>query len=145
LKEYKVIQNITNRLYQEEHPLLSIILEDSDVKIIQRSCEYFSSECERLYYPAKSFCVAIIYAHLIHFYFNELFYECLNDPELLFGNDKYFKTYEENTELYNSILKAINYSPEFKLNLSLPQLKTTFNYFVQEFQVNPDLYIAASS
>jgi hypothetical protein len=57
----------------------------------------------------------------------------LNDNELLYNNDPYFKTYSEDFEIYDSILKEIG-KWEFDVNLGMvPDVK---NYFVKEFMIN---------
>ena len=58
-------------------------------------------------YPAKSYFVAICYAYWISLDFRYDFLDLLDDPDLLAGNDPYFKPYSKDKETYNAILEQI--------------------------------------
>lgn len=141
MKEYKVIQRMNNLMKSEPVHFNKIVVEDQ-ASILPRAQEYFETGVDHLFYPSKSYCVAIIYSHLINFYFHESFLECLGDKDLLCGNDDYFVPYAEDKILYDLILKKINYSDQnFRLNLEISQVRATFNYFVEEFDVAPEKYL----
>lgn len=113
-----------------------VMVEDPD-KIIELGIKYFSEDLEKLYYPAKSFSVAIIYAYLIQKHFGEDFYASLNDPDLLCGNDQYFLPYDSAPHVYNAIISALEInSSEFTLNVSIEQVSKTVNFFYAEFGLN---------
>ena len=57
-------------------------------------------------YPAKSYVVAVCYAHWISEDFDEDFYEVLNDPDLLYNNDPYFVKYEDDKDVYDSFIQT---------------------------------------
>lgn len=131
---------MNNLLTQEPKKNSSIITEFEPESMLKYVEQYFNSDCEILSYPAKSYCVAIIYAHLISYYFYEDFYEVLSDPELLCLNDDYFVPYLKNKIFYDSALIKLNFSEGFNLNLNLPQIRSTFDYFVEEFSVQGSDY-----
>ena len=56
-------------------------------KIVQRAIEYPTIQSVKLFYPGKSYAVALIFAKLLELHFNEDFYTALDDPMLLLGND----------------------------------------------------------
>lgn len=142
MKDYKVIQKMNNLLKKERIHGEKIHLNFNEGSIFNYAVKYFSEECPELIYPAKSYCVAIIYSHLLSFYFNEDFYYLLNDEDLLCGNDPYFAPYKNEQVLYDKIISKLKISEKgFYLNLNLSQVKATFDYFVEEFDVNPKTYL----
>ncbi len=143
MKEFKVIQKMNNLLFKEDVTHFVKIYEKDPDSILRNACAYFTEEVRSLYYPSKSYCVAIIYAHLISFYFKESFWELLADKNLLNGNDDCFVPYYENPVLYDKILKSIGFDEKYRLNLSLPQVLATFTYFTDEFNVRPDDYLTS--
>jgi hypothetical protein len=106
-----------------EHEYLNL----SDEEIINITVNFFKSE-SKLIYPPKSYFVAIIYAHYISKYFNENFYELLDDEELLF-DDKYFVIYSKKKYVYDEIISKIDNIEDY--SSILPTLK----YFNQEFLI----------
>ena len=65
-------------------------------------------------YPAKSYAVAICYANWLSQDFKEPFFDLLDDKDLLYGNDPYFKRYSEDPkQTYIDILNKINLDDEF--------------------------------
>ena len=80
----------------------------------------------RLIYPAKSYFVAIVYAKLLECYFNENFYDCLDDEGLL-PDDYFFVPYNRNRNVYNAVLSRIDDPLEYKA------AEKTKEYFYQEF------------
>jgi hypothetical protein len=51
--------------------------------------------------------VAICYAWWLSHDFQEDFADLLNDKDLLYGNDPYFKPYSEDTDTYNAIIDKV--------------------------------------
>lgn len=131
-----------NNLLSKEQKKSSTVITDFDRNnMMDYASQYFSKECTLLSYPAKSYCVAVIYAHLLNFYFNEDFFEVLNDPELLCLNDDYFVPYLQEQEFYDLLLGKIGMlDPSFKLNLHLSQIHSTFHHFLEEFSVKNTNY-----
>ncbi len=109
----------------------------SKEELIGHITAYFRVEQKDLIYPAKSYCVAIIYALLLEEYFGEDFYHTLNDPELFQNTDQYFLPYSQNKEIYDQVLLQLKEEGTFpQLNLELDQVQTTVNCFKDEFFVN---------
>lgn len=99
----------------------------TDKELVEMVINFFKTE-SLLVYPAKSYFVAIVYAHCIKKYFGEDFYEVLNDKELLF-DDKYFIPYKEDKSVYDEIIKQIGDIDQYK------SIEKTVNYFKQEMLV----------
>jgi hypothetical protein len=102
-------------------------LELSDDEIIDMTVEFFKAE-SKLIYPPKSYFVAIIYAYYINIYFDDNFYELLNNRELL-PDDKYFVPYNDKKYVYDQIINKIGDISQYK------SIKTTLEYFKQEFLI----------
>ena len=83
-------------------------------------------------YPAKSYVVGICYAKWLKQYFAENFYESLNDPDLLFGNDPYFVVYEKDKNTYDAILNNIGFDFDETMGI-IPDIK---KYFIEEFLID---------
>ena len=73
---------------------------------------HFSQYVDEWIYPAKSYVVGICYAKWLEQDFGEDFYEVLDDPELLYGNDPYFVPYSEDEQIYDAILKELDFKEE---------------------------------
>lgn len=96
--------------------------------ISKQVIDFFINGSELLF-PAKSYFVAIIYAKCLEKYFNEDFYESLNDIELL-PDDKYFIPYGKDKQTYDNILKIIDNIWEYD------SINKTHEYFKKEFICN---------
>ena len=86
-------------------------LNDVDVvisdDIVADAVMHFEEKVDEWIYPAKSYVVAICYAKWLEQDFGEDFYEVLDDPDLLYGNDPYFVPYSNDEGTYNAILEEI--------------------------------------
>jgi len=135
---YKQRQEIYHRVFKQT----DIKSEESYIvehdKIVKRAVEYFTEHQEELYYPAKSYCVAIIYARLLEIHFGKDFYEALNDSSLLFHNDKYYRPYCEDKDIYDQILEQI---PPDYTRLTLPNVQETVCHFLREFLLDTSLVV----
>ena len=97
----------------------------SDEELVNEIVDFFISG-SRLIYPAKSYFVAIVYAKLLEEHFDENFYDCLSDKELL-PDDYFFVPYNRNRNVYNAVLSKIGDPLEYKA------AEKTKEYFYQEF------------
>ena len=97
----------------------------SDEELVNEIVDFFISG-SKLIYPAKSYFVAIVYAKLLEEHFNENFYDCLSDKELL-PDDYFFVPYNRNRNVYNAVLSRIGNPLEYKA------AEKTKEYFYQEF------------
>ena len=107
IKEWKTRQALYHKLNNEHIDDLNKIKVEFSKDIIENAVKYFYDKDMGFVYPSKSYVVAICYAHWLSKDFKEDFIELLNDKNLLYGNDPYFKTYDEDTYTYDEILKKI--------------------------------------
>lgn len=131
MKEWKVRQQIFHRLNQQHDDDLSLHNVEIKDNIVENAIKYFTTTELGWVYPAKSYVVGICYARWLNEHFAEDFYDALNDPELLHGNDPYFVPYEQDKDTYNAILNAVTF--EFDENNGIvPDVK---KYFKEEFML----------
>jgi hypothetical protein len=108
MKTWKLKQEIYHRLNKDH----SDDLNNVEIKFTETAYEdayrHFIERVDEWVYPAKSYFVAICYASWISKDFDEDFYELLNDPMLLAGNDPYFVPYENDKELYDRLIEKID-------------------------------------
>lgn len=107
MKEWKVRQEYFHMMNKDFKDDLNKVKIKMTNDIVKESVRHFNEYVDEWIYPAKSYVVAICYAHWISEDFDEDFYELLNDPELLAGNDPYFVTYDEDKYTYDRILEEI--------------------------------------
>lgn len=121
-----------------------IVVEDySADQIIEKALAYPKSTAIELYYPAKSYAVAIIFALLLKKEFGEDIYTALSDPFLLNGDDPYFKTYPESKEIYDAILKHFPMDCVLNAKQYSENFQKTCNYFYMQFLLNDEMKIYA--
>lgn len=133
MKDWKVRQHI----YHALNPITDYIdgediVQHNRSQLVQDIVDYFTGEQAELVYPAKSYAVAIIYAQLLNKYFGEDFWNALDDPDLLFGNDRFFVPFSEDPQTYKEAFAQIDTDVE---NLPWSQVRTTISYFKEEFML----------
>ena len=127
-KEWKIRQALYHKLNSDYTDDLKKVKIEINKNIVENAVRYFYNTDMPFIYPSKSYVVAICYAYWLSKDFGEDFYELLSDKDLLYGNDPYFKTYEEDTKTYDEILKKIT---PFNENKGIvPDIK---NYYMSEF------------
>ena len=115
------------------------IIEEWDPEIIaERAKLYWKKQTKELYYPAKSYAIAVTYAFLLQENFGGFVQDYLKDPDLLGGNDPYFKPFcDENYRIYNEIIPtyfmALKDTEKHSENF-----KKTLDYFYKEFLLAED-------
>lgn len=130
--EWKILQEIYHRLNTElSDDAKNFDIEFSD-NIVENAIKYFKQTNIGWIWPAKSYMVGICYAKWLKDIYGGEFLEYLNDPELLYNNDPYFKTYKEDQNSYNCILKAINYLEFDEDKGVVPEVR---KYFELEFNL----------
>ena len=107
MQEWKVRQAVYHRLNQSHDDDLSNFDIVISQNVVEDAIKYFTTTELGWVYPAKSYVVAICYARWIAENFSEEFYTVLDDRNLLFGNDPYFKPYSDASDIYNAILAKI--------------------------------------
>jgi len=127
-KEWKIRQALYHKLNSDYTDDLKKIKIEINKNIVENAVRYFFNEDMPFIYPSKSYVVAICYAYWLSKDFSEDFYELLDDNNLLYGNDPYFKTYSEDTKTYDEILKKVMPLDENKG--IVPDIK---NYYMAEF------------
>ena len=131
MKEWKIRQEIFHRLNTDHDDDLSLHTVEVRDEIVENAIKYFTTTELGWVYPAKSYVVAICYARWLNQHFSEDFYESLNDPELLHGNDPYYVPYEQDKDTYNKILNAVGFDFNEKIGI-IPDVKM---YFLKEFDL----------
>jgi hypothetical protein len=118
----------------------TIIEEWDTTTIIERALEYPFKQTKELYYPAKSYAIATTYAILLSKYFDGNISDYLSDPELLAGNDPYFKTYDEASLIYDNLI--VRFLPMLRSSDGFwdhsENYKRTLDYFHKEFLLAED-------
>jgi hypothetical protein len=131
MKEWKIRQEIFHRLNTDHDDDLSLHTVEVRDEIVENAIKYFTTTELGWVYPAKSYVVAICYARWLNQHFSEDFYESLNDPELLHGNDPYYVPYEQDKDTYNKILNAVGFDFNEEIGI-IPDVKM---YFLKEFDL----------
>tara|TARA_B110000503_G_scaffold16382_1_gene23308 strand:+ start:4078 stop:4485 length:408 start_codon:yes stop_codon:yes gene_type:complete len=80
--------------------------------IVKNALRHFKEHVNEWIYPAKSYAVAICYAKWLERDYGEDFYAALDDEDLLFGNDPYFKPYYESKSEYDAILAELDFKED---------------------------------
>jgi len=124
------------------------LLEETDLEVVERfepedivkdAVSYLTEHRDELYYPGKSYAVAVVYAVKIQEHFGDDMWEVLQDEDLLF-DDPYFEPYNINTsDMYEAIVEQVEKINGFELDENLPYLERTIEYFEQEFMLDEDI------
>jgi hypothetical protein len=131
MKEWKIRQEIFHRLNIDHDDDLSLHNVEVQDEIVENAIKYFTTTELGWVYPAKSYVVAICYARWLNQHFSEDFYESLNDPELLHGNDPYYVPYDQDKDTYNKILNTVGFNFNEDIGI-IPDVKM---YFLKEFDL----------
>ena len=105
MTEWKIRQEIYHRLKKDHDDDLSKYEIEFTKDIVKQAIRYFRETDIGWIYPSKSYMVGICYSRWLSENFGGNPLDYLNDNELLYNNDPYFKTYSEDFEIYDSILK----------------------------------------
>lgn len=110
-----------------------IIFEDLPEMIVKRALDYPKVQSKELYYPGKSYCIAVTYAKLLEIHFKEDFISCLDDPDLLFNNDPYFRPYSSDKNVYDQIISGYDWKVLEDHSLTSVNFQKSLSYFFEEF------------
>lgn len=105
MKEWKARQSayhLTASLFKDD--LTDVEINWQPDLTVEFALTHFKEYVDEWVYPAKSYVVAICYAHWLERDFGEDFFEALNDPALLFNNDPHFVPYWQDQDTYDAIL-----------------------------------------
>ena len=98
MNEWRIKQDIYHRLNTDHTDDLNVVDIVITETVKEDALRHFVEYVDEWIYPAKSYVVAYCYAHWISIEYNENFWELLNDPMLLAGNDPYYKTIDQDTD-----------------------------------------------
>jgi len=132
MKEHKLRQEIYHRLnteYDDDLKNFKVVISD---RVIDDAVKYFTNRDIGWVYPGKSYMVGICYAKWLAKEFGGDPIEYLKDSDLLYGNDPYFKSYEEDSDTYDNILDLIGNWDFDESEGLVPDVK---NYFLAEFGI----------
>ncbi len=129
MKDWRIVQELYHKLNTEHTDDLNRVDIRFSKDVVCDALLHFTNYVDEWIYPAKSYFVAICYASWIASDFNEDFYEILDDPMLLAGNDPYFVPYSKSKYEYDEILKHI-YINNIKMSGMVPDVR---EYYEQEF------------
>ena len=135
MKEWKLRSKIYHTLFTKYDDDLSkevIVHQYDKQEIIDKAILYPTVQTKELYYPAKSYAVAITWALLLEKEFGEDIYESLNDKDLLYENDPYFVTYDNDSETYDSIIEKFPMEVVYDITSGCKNFINTKNYFYKE-------------
>ena len=109
MEKWKVKQIIFHQLndtFDDDLADKTVIIDDD---IITNAVQCFNDKDIGFVYPAKSYMVAICYAKWLAEDYGGVKLAYLNDPDLLYGNDPYFKPYSEDKRKYDLILDIVSW------------------------------------
>ena len=137
MEDWKIRQELYHRLntvHDDDLNDKDIVITDN---IVTDAVRYFKEDNLGWIYPSKSYMVAICYARWLSEEFGGNPIDYLNDIDLLFGNDPYFVTYDEDTVKYNQIL---GYIGSWQFNETKGFVPDVKSYFLKEFMIdNPSI------
>lgn len=131
MKDWKIasqVYHLLNKYHTDDLNRVNITWIENDV--VEWSCKHFNEHVEEWVYPAKSYFVAICYAHWLSQDFDENFWDLLNDDMLLADNDPYFVTYNSDRKTYDNIIKKV----EFPIKM-LGMVPDVRKYYENEFKL----------
>lgn len=128
-KEWKQWQQVYNQLVQDHSDAGHKHARRIEEEIVENALFYLKEKANYGIYPAKSYMVGIIYATMIHRVYKEDFYDVLDDPDLLCGQDDFFVPYSKDKENYDKIIARLDSMPNW---LEMGWAPTTVGYFYLE-------------
>lgn len=133
MEDWKIRQELYHRLntvHDDDLNDKDIVITDN---IVTDAVRYFKEDNLGWIYPSKSYMVAICYARWLSEEFGGNPIDYLNDIDLLFGNDPYFVTYDEDPIIYNQIL---GYIGGWQFDETIGYVPDVKSYFLKEFMIN---------
>lgn len=113
MKTWKMCQQLYNALVTEHTDAQHLHERRYSDEKIENALDYFRHQLPYGVYPAKSYAIAIVYATLLEEVYGEDFFEVLNDPELLYGQDTHFVPYSKDPETYDAIIVRLTDMPDW--------------------------------
>ena len=133
MEDWKIRQELYHRLNTvHDDDLNDKNIEITD-NVVTDAVRYFTEKDIGWIYPSKSYMVAICYAKWLSEEFGGNPVDYLNDIDLLFGNDPYFLTYDEDVVTYNQILDCIG---GWQFDQTIGYVIDVKKYFIEEFMID---------
>jgi hypothetical protein len=110
---YKAFQRLYDELVQEHSDAFELMEFVIDDELVNNAMKYFEAATFPLVYPAKSYAVAIIYAHKLSEIYGLDIHTVLDDKDLFLGQDPYFVPYSEDPATYETILQRLKHKPNW--------------------------------
>lgn len=95
-----------NRDHEDDLKKFDVTFSDD---IVKNAILHFEEKVDLWIYPAKSYFVAICYASWLSEDFQEDFWMLLSDPDLLAGNDPYYRPYGSDPKTYDDIINRVSF------------------------------------
>jgi hypothetical protein len=132
VNDWKIRQEVYHRINTDFDDDLNTKEIEISTDIVNDAVRYFTERDIGWIYPAKSYMVGICYARWLSENFGGEPVDYLNDADLLYGNDPYFKTYYSDKENYDKILNEIDH---WNFDESVGMVPDVKDYFVKEFML----------
>ena len=125
MQEWKIKQEIYHRLNLEHSDDLNSVDIRISNTVKEDALRHFYENIQEWIYPSKSYAVAYCYAYWISQDYGENFWDLLNDPLLLAGNDPYFETYDNSPEVYDYLFERVDWP--IPMTGMVPDIKEYYN------------------
>lgn len=112
--------------------------------IVEDATRYLTVHREEMFYPGKSYAIALCYAHWLSQLGAGGMLGILSDPSLLNGDDPYFVPLGDAhiDDIYIKIIESTELPDLFDDLSHLPYLEMTRNYFMDEFLLGTDSLVS---
>lgn len=136
MKEYEYRRTVFYQMhgherFEDEHQNFNYSIENETV--VQDAVTYLLDGTSYLRFPGAARAVAIAVADFISREFGEDFYTTLNQASLMNHNDPFFKTYQEEKDTYDAILKDV---PREKIVWDSPRMAITQRLIREEYMLD---------
>lgn len=98
--------------------------------VVEDAVDYLVTGGSYTRFPGAARAVAVATADFVSRKFKEDFFEVLSEKDLMHGNDPYFKTYNQDQEVYDQILQRV---PLEKINWSSDRMQITKRLLLEEY------------
>lgn len=136
--EHKYRQQVFYQLhghesFPDEHKNFDISIHEDT--IVEDAVAYLRLGQSHTRFPGAARAVAIATADFLNHNFGVDFYEALNDPTLMNGNDPYFKTYDQDKGIYDAIIAWL---PRKYIDWTTYRMSITKQLLMQEYMLDED-------
>ncbi len=132
MEEWRVRQEVFHRLREDpEADDLNRFGITMTENVVEEAIDYFVTGNKGWIYPAKSYMVGICYSKWLSEHFGETPIHYLDNPNLLYNNDPFFKPYSESKEIYDKILEVVTWDFDKQKGMC----PDVWCYFMDEFLI----------